>query len=65
MKNFNKLLLITAAFVLISVNTSSTKSVHSKLQGVEVCHNGTRCIVVNINALNAHLNHGDRLGSCN
>jgi hypothetical protein len=31
---------------------------------VEICHNG-HAIVVSVNAVEAHLRHGDKLGSCN
>lgn len=36
---------------------------HSNNKKVYICHNGTT-ICVSINAINAHLNHGDELGQC-
>ncbi|NNE31041.1 MAG: hypothetical protein HKN40_01595 [Winogradskyella sp.] len=36
---------------------------HSNNKKVYICHNGTT-ICVSINAINAHLEHGDELGQC-
>ncbi len=68
MKNFILTLVVALAILFIFVSNTTEKQ--DKGEKITICHippgnpENAHTIRVSINALEAHLNHGDSIGSC-